>query len=108
MARTAAAAAAAAAQNNNTNSSSQHNTSSKHEGSHGHGGDTHASKDQGAFSMSSIKAAICHAVEEAFKCSEEDRRKKLKQLQLRWHPGKLACSVAQTSIPHTAVFGVHT
>ncbi len=37
--------------------------------------------------MSSIKSAITAAVEEAYRCDAEERKKRLKQLQLRWHPG---------------------
>ncbi len=42
----------------------------------------------GAFNLSNIRASIVHAVDEAYQCDEEERRKRLKQLQLRWHPGK--------------------
>ncbi|MEW5316917.1 MAG: hypothetical protein WDW38_008256 [Sanguina aurantia] len=39
-------------------------------------------------STASIRASIFAAVAEAFSCSEEERKKKLRQLQLRWHPDK--------------------
>ncbi|GIL90549.1 hypothetical protein Vretimale_17499 [Volvox reticuliferus] len=42
----------------------------------------------GVFSLASIRTAIQAAVAEAAKCSEEERRKRIRQLQLRWHPDK--------------------
>ncbi|GIL61014.1 hypothetical protein Vafri_15436 [Volvox africanus] len=42
----------------------------------------------GVFSLASIRTAIQAAVAEAAKCGEEERRKRIRQLQLRWHPDK--------------------
>ena len=47
---------------------------------------------EGVFSLGRIKAAIVKAVQEACACQEDERRRRLKQLQLRWHPGvKIGC-----------------
>ena len=46
-------------------------------------------KQEGAFSLDSIKAAIETAVEEACGCPEDERKKRIRQLQLRWHPDKV-------------------
>lgn len=43
----------------------------------------------GVFSMSGIRAAIDKAVQEASQCDEEEKRRRIKQLQLRWHPDKV-------------------
>uniref|UniRef100_A0A7S0WPS9 J domain-containing protein n=1 Tax=Chlamydomonas leiostraca TaxID=1034604 RepID=A0A7S0WPS9_9CHLO len=43
---------------------------------------------QGAFSMASIRASVQAAVREACECGEEEKRRRLRQLQLRWHPDK--------------------
>ncbi|KAG2431349.1 hypothetical protein HYH02_013339 [Chlamydomonas schloesseri] len=42
----------------------------------------------GVFSLASIRTAIQAAVAEAAACGEEERRKRVRQLQLRWHPDK--------------------
>ncbi|KXZ43143.1 hypothetical protein GPECTOR_100g15 [Gonium pectorale] len=42
----------------------------------------------GVFSLASIRAAITAAVAEAAACGEEERRRRVRQLQLRWHPDK--------------------
>ncbi|GLC39936.1 hypothetical protein PLESTM_000968800 [Pleodorina starrii] len=42
----------------------------------------------GVFSLASIRTAIQTAVAEAAQCGEEERRKRIRQLQLRWHPDK--------------------
>lgn len=47
------------------------------------------SAQEGAFSLSSIKAAIEAAVKEACACPDEEKKKKIRQLQLRWHPDKV-------------------
>lgn len=44
----------------------------------------------GVFSLSSIQAAISTAVKEAGGCEQEERRRRIRQLQLRWHPGEQA------------------
>ncbi|GAX79400.1 hypothetical protein CEUSTIGMA_g6841.t1 [Chlamydomonas eustigma] len=44
--------------------------------------------ESGAFNMASIKAAIHKAVHEAGTCPEDEKRRRIKQLQLRWHPDK--------------------
>ncbi|KAG2423520.1 hypothetical protein HXX76_015268 [Chlamydomonas incerta] len=40
------------------------------------------------FSLASIRTAVHAAVAEAATCGEEERRKRVRQLQLRWHPDK--------------------
>jgi hypothetical protein len=50
---------------------------------------THAHALTGVFNLTTISAAISTAVDDAFGCDEEERKKRLKQLQLRWHPGTL-------------------
>ncbi|KAG1679664.1 hypothetical protein FOA52_006181 [Chlamydomonas sp. UWO 241] len=47
-----------------------------------------ASGQDGVFSMASIKASIASAVADAAVCNEDERRKRIRQLQLRWHPDK--------------------
>ncbi|PNW69894.1 hypothetical protein CHLRE_17g697200v5 [Chlamydomonas reinhardtii] len=42
----------------------------------------------GVFSLATIRTAIHGAVAEAAACGEEERRKRVRQLQLRWHPDK--------------------
>ncbi|GFR53262.1 hypothetical protein Agub_g16044 [Astrephomene gubernaculifera] len=42
----------------------------------------------GVFSLATIRKAIQAAVAEAAQCGEEERRKRVRQLQLRWHPDK--------------------
>jgi hypothetical protein len=42
----------------------------------------------GVFSLTTVKAAIQHAVEAAGSCEAEERRRRIRQLQLRWHPGE--------------------
>jgi hypothetical protein len=44
----------------------------------------------GVFSLASIKASIQAAVTAAAQQPEADRKKQIRQLQLRWHPGNLA------------------
>ena len=44
----------------------------------------------GVFSLASIRSAIQAAVQDACQHDEEEKRKKLRQLQLRWHPGVCA------------------
>ena len=39
------------------------------------------------FSLAAIKASIHKAVQEAGGCDAEERKKRIRQLQLRWHPG---------------------
>ncbi|MEW5300309.1 MAG: hypothetical protein WDW36_003248 [Sanguina aurantia] len=46
------------------------------------------SVQEGSTSTASIRASVFAAVAEAFSCSEEERKRKLRQLQLRWHPDK--------------------
>jgi hypothetical protein len=41
----------------------------------------------GVVSLASIRTSIQAAVAEAAQCGEEERRKRIRQLQLRWHPG---------------------
>jgi len=43
----------------------------------------------GVFSLASIKASIQAAVTAAAQQPEADRKKQIRQLQLRWHPGNL-------------------
>ncbi|KAG2494179.1 hypothetical protein HYH03_007537 [Edaphochlamys debaryana] len=43
---------------------------------------------EAAFSLGSIRAAITAAVAEAAACGEEERKKRVRALQLRWHPDK--------------------
>lgn len=43
----------------------------------------------GCFSLAAIKASIQSAVKEAYACDEEaEKRRRIKALQLRWHPDK--------------------
>ncbi len=44
--------------------------------------------DGGLFSLASIRQAIHAAVAEAERAGEEERKKLVRQLQLRWHPGR--------------------
>lgn len=50
--------------------------------------DSGSSGSGGAFSLASIRTAIQAAVAEAATCGDEERRKRVRQLQLRWHPDK--------------------
>eukprot|EP00877_Chromochloris_zofingiensis_P013852 jgi/Chrzof1/8720/Cz03g21250.t1 len=45
-------------------------------------------QDEGIFSLASIKAAIQQAVKEAGRCDDAEKKKRIRQLQLRWHPDK--------------------
>mmetsp|Transcript_15584 Transcript_15584/g.33804 ORF Transcript_15584/g.33804 Transcript_15584/m.33804 type:complete len:277 (+) Transcript_15584:130-960(+) len=55
-------------------------------GDRSHGSE--GSQAGGVFSLHSIKTAIQEAVQDACKCDEDEKRRRLKQLQLRWHPDK--------------------
>lgn len=41
----------------------------------------------GALSLPVVRAAVVSAVREAFSCEEGERKRRLRALQLRWHPG---------------------
>jgi hypothetical protein len=45
-------------------------------------------KDQGGFAVDSIKKAIETALEEIKDLPEDERKKQIKALRLRWHPDK--------------------
>eukprot|EP00877_Chromochloris_zofingiensis_P010078 jgi/Chrzof1/5323/Cz15g22040.t1 len=45
-------------------------------------------QDEGVFSLASIKAAIQQAVKDAGRCDDTEKKKRIRQLQLRWHPDK--------------------
>ena len=47
-----------------------------------------ASREQGGFAMDNIKHSIETAVAEIQGLEEEDRKKQIKALRLRWHPDK--------------------
>ncbi|GFH14971.1 uncharacterized protein HaLaN_11115 [Haematococcus lacustris] len=40
------------------------------------------------FACRYLRKKITAAVQEAYSCDEDEKRKKLRQLQLRWHPDK--------------------
>lgn len=40
------------------------------------------------FSLKAIKASIEAAVQDAMRCDDAERKKRLRALQLRWHPDK--------------------
>lgn len=42
----------------------------------------------GVFSVAAVKAAVQAAVAEAGRCEPEERKKRIRALQLRWHPDK--------------------
>ncbi|KAL6747108.1 hypothetical protein V8C86DRAFT_2919843 [Haematococcus lacustris] len=42
----------------------------------------------GVLCLNNIRKQITAAVQEAYSCDEDEKRKKLRQLQLRWHPDK--------------------
>lgn len=44
--------------------------------------------DHEVFSLSSVKAAVADAVRDACQHGEQERKRRLRQLQLRWHPDK--------------------
>eukprot|EP00775_Hariotina_reticulata_P009150 gene9150-9318_t len=60
--------------------------------------DRHRDQDQqGVFSLASIKASIQAAVAAAAQQPEAERKKQIRQLQLRWHPGRGAADKSQAA-----------
>jgi hypothetical protein len=41
----------------------------------------------GVFSLAAVKAAVAEAVKQAAGCNPSERKRRIRSLQLRWHPG---------------------
>lgn len=44
--------------------------------------------EESMFSSSSIKASVSNVIQEASKCDASEYKKRIRALQLRWHPDK--------------------
>ena len=76
---------------------SRHSAARTMSGQQDEGGSLTGQQD-GVFSSVRIKAAIVKAVQEACACQEEERRRRLRQLQLRWHPGEIRVLLLRAEI----------
>lgn len=57
----------------------------------------------GAFSVAAVRAAITAEVREAAACDPEERRKRIRALQLRWHPDKNPAPLRELSTEVTKI-----